>query len=205
MRAHRAFPWVPTVMVALALPILVGLGLWQISRMHWKDQLIAEMHAAAISPRLIIDGAIPATAAFREVKLTLDCPTQKPNYEAARNKRGESGWSTILICAGPEREGVELLLGWSARPDGWDRMGANRPAAGPREVNGTILRGHKVQWRLYAEDEPPPLQPIQPPAPQDLPNNHLSYAIQWFSFAAILAVIYGLWLRRWLAQRGGQA
>jgi surfeit locus 1 family protein len=30
----------------------------------------------------------------------------------------------------------------------------------------------------------------------DLPNNHLQYALTWYSFGVTLAVIYGLWLRR---------
>ena len=32
--------------------------------------------------------------------------------------------------------------------------------------------------------------------PQDLPDNHLSYAGHWFGLAVVLASIYGLWLRR---------
>jgi surfeit locus 1 family protein len=42
----------------------------------------------------------------------------------------------------------------------------------------------------------PPLQPARLPSPQDLPDNHLSYAGQWFGLAVVLVVIYGLWLRR---------
>lgn len=37
-----------------------------------------------------------------------------------------------------------------------------------------------------------------PPSPDTIPNNHLSYAVQWFLFAGIAAVIYALALRqRW--------
>lgn len=39
LRAARLL--VPTVMVVLALPILVGLGFWQLERLAWKDGLIA--------------------------------------------------------------------------------------------------------------------------------------------------------------------
>jgi cytochrome oxidase assembly protein ShyY1 len=38
------------------------------------------------------------------------------------------------------------------------------------------------------------------PSPDSIPNNHLSYAIQWFLFAAAAALIYVLALR--LRQRG---
>ena len=36
------------------------------------------------------------------------------------------------------------------------------------------------------------------PDPRDIPNNHLSYAVQWFLFATTAMVIYLLALRaRW--------
>ena len=34
------------------------------------------------------------------------------------------------------------------------------------------------------------------PDPSDLPNNHLSYAVQWFAFALTALVIYAMVLRR---------
>jgi len=34
------------------------------------------------------------------------------------------------------------------------------------------------------------------PDPRDIPNNHWSYAIQWFAFAATALIIYALALRR---------
>jgi surfeit locus 1 family protein len=43
------------------------------------------------------------------------------------------------------------------------------------------------------------LQPNARPDPNDIPNNHLSYAVQWFLFALTALVIYGLALRKRLA------
>ncbi|MFC3307859.1 hypothetical protein ACFOGK_01280 [Blastomonas aquatica] len=40
------------------------------------------------------------------------------------------------------------------------------------------------------------LEAVQPPSPGDIPNNHWAYAIQWFLFAGIAAVIYGLAVAR---------
>ena len=50
--------------------------------------------------------------------------------------------------------------------------------------------------RLVAATPGPGLQPIAPPSPVTIANNHLSYAVQWFLFAAIALVIYVLALRR---------
>jgi surfeit locus 1 family protein len=43
------------------------------------------------------------------------------------------------------------------------------------------------------------LKAAAPPKIDDVPNNHLAYAVQWFLFAAIAAVIYGLAVRKRLA------
>jgi surfeit locus 1 family protein len=43
-----------------------------------------------------------------------------------------------------------------------------------------------------------------PPSPATIPNNHLNYAVQWFLFAGIAALIYFLALRqRWRKAASG--
>jgi surfeit locus 1 family protein len=54
----------------------------------------------------------------------------------------------------------------------------------------------RPQFMLIPDTAIPPLEPSRMPTPQDLPDNHLSYAGQWFGLAVVLASIYGLWLRR---------
>jgi surfeit locus 1 family protein len=52
--------------------------------------------------------------------------------------------------------------------------------------------------RLVAATPGPGLMASAPPSPDIIPNNHLSYAVQWFLFAGIAVLIYGLALRqRW--------
>ena len=50
--------------------------------------------------------------------------------------------------------------------------------------------------RLVADPPVAGLQANAVPDPSDLPNNHLSYAGQWFLFAATALVIYVLAVRR---------
>jgi cytochrome oxidase assembly protein ShyY1 len=50
--------------------------------------------------------------------------------------------------------------------------------------------------RLVAATPAPGLQASAPPSIESIPNNHMSYAIQWFAFAAIALVIYALALRK---------
>jgi len=50
--------------------------------------------------------------------------------------------------------------------------------------------------KLVAAGAPPGLEQSAPPTLASIPNNHRSYALQWFSFAAIALIIYGLALRK---------
>ncbi|MES2300627.1 MAG: SURF1 family cytochrome oxidase biogenesis protein, partial [Pseudomonadota bacterium] len=65
-------------------------------------------------------------------------------------------------------------------------------------VSGIIAPMGKAAVRVVAD---PPLAGLQAnarPDPKDLPNNHWSYAIQWFLFAAVALIIYAIALRkRW--------
>jgi surfeit locus 1 family protein len=48
----------------------------------------------------------------------------------------------------------------------------------------------------------PPLEPGAAPTMDDIANNHLFYAFQWFFFAAAAVIIYVLALRGRLSGRG---
>jgi surfeit locus 1 family protein len=57
-------------------------------------------------------------------------------------------------------------------------------------------RRRALDWHIVAE---PPLGGLEPnarPNPREIANNHWSYAIQWFAFAATALIIYLLALRR---------
>ncbi|HEX3675618.1 MAG TPA: SURF1 family protein [Rhizomicrobium sp.] len=48
----------PTLWFVPMFILLMGLGFWQIQRLHWKLGLIAEMDAAMVAPPLSLDGAL---------------------------------------------------------------------------------------------------------------------------------------------------
>ena len=83
-----------------------------------------------------------------------------------------------------------MVLGWSQSP-------ANTAWTGGK-VTGWIAPGP----RLVADPPLAGLQPNMRPDPANVPNNHLSYAAQWFLFALVALVIYGLALRKRLAAKG---
>jgi surfeit locus 1 family protein len=86
---------------------------------------------------------------------------------------------------------------------GWSKDLAERDWSGGK-VQGVIAPGAGQSVRLIAD---PPLAGLAQsaiPDPKTIPNNHWSYAIQWFLFAGVAVVIYALALRKRLAARDGE-
>jgi surfeit locus 1 family protein len=114
---------------------------------------------------------------------------------AGENLSGEPGYIHIVECrTGAEGPGMSVVIGWSKDPNAkvaW--------RGGP--VSGVIGPDRKTRMRLVAAGAPPGLQPSAPPSLSSIPNNHRSYAIQWFSFAAIAIAIYALAVRKRLKEQ----
>jgi len=193
----KRLPIIPTTVVAAAVAVMIGLGIWQLQRVGEKQALLARFHQAVKLPPI----AWPNSAArgedfyFRKAKGFCLQPTSwRPT--AGRNAKGESGWSFIASCrTGAEGPGMQVDMGWSKEskpPTGWSGG----------EVSGVIVPDEEHQIRLVSANPAPGLQPSAPPSPDTIPNNHLLYAIQWFFFAAAAALIYYLVLRRRRKQEG---
>jgi len=194
----RGLPLVPTLMVLAAMPILIGFGAWQLQRAQWKDALLLELAQNQDAPLLELGGGpIPDDAQFRLVRLELQCAGGLTALRAGRSLAGQSGYSYLVEC----RAGTTAVTrdaGWNARP---------KPLAIPAVTatfEGRLVRGPRARWILVDADPDPPLEPSAPPGIGTISDNHLSYAMQWFGFAVILAVIYAIHVRRWRRGEGGK-
>jgi surfeit locus 1 family protein len=91
------FPWGLTVVCALAIALMCGLGVWQVQRMQWKNSLIAQAEAAARLP-----ASDPATALRRGefARIVVDCPglATGPWVELQTIHEGEAGVRLISAC-----------------------------------------------------------------------------------------------------------
>lgn len=186
-------PFLPTVIVLIAAAIMVRLGFWQIDRMHEKEALLVS-YQRAITSRA--DAPWPATRQaatqlyFRQARI--DCRPIGPDAPiAGRSAKGEAGWAHLIPCTLPNGGQAEVVLGWSQSP------AAARWEGGL--VSGTIAQGINAPARLVASPPLAGLEASARPDPKDVPNNHWSYAVQWFLFAATALAIYGLALRKRLA------
>jgi surfeit locus 1 family protein len=190
----RRLPVIPTIIVAAAVAVMIALGIWQLRRAHWKEALLARYAEAEKLPPIAFpseplhDAQLPL---FRHATGVCLRPVTK-RAVAGENVGGEPGYVQIVDCVtGAEGPGMTVELGWSKDPNAKFRW-----PGGP--VSGIIAPDRRSRMRLVAASAPPGLEPSAPPSLSTIPNNHRSYALQWFSFALIALVIYGLAVRkRW--------
>jgi len=187
----RNWPLVPTVVVVAAVATMIGLGIWQLERRQEKLALLERLTAAQHLPPIAWPTAPSAAPPPLYRAATGHCLAVTGFRTAAgQNREGESGFLVIADCRqGSEGPGMAVELGWSKNPN------AGREYRGGL-VSGVIAPDSVSRMRLVAAEPGPGLMASAPPSPQSIPNNHLSYAIQWFLFAGIAGVIYVLALKR---------
>ena len=184
----RRLPLLPTLLVAAAVATMLALGVWQLQRKEWKEgQLAHYRQAQAMSsdvpwPR---DPSEYEDALYRHSALSCDRVTHMSAI-AGRSAEGEVGWAHVAHCELDGGGKAEVALGWSRE------SGAAAWSGG--EVLGFVAPAGKGV-RMVAAPAQAGLQQLAAPDPNELPNNHLSYAVQWFFFAATALVIYVLALR----------
>jgi surfeit locus 1 family protein len=199
------WPVLPTVLTALAVPAMVALGIWQLQRAAWKEALLTQFAANASAPELLLGEApIPRSAGFRRVAIWLDCPPAPPTPSGAQLASGRAGYGWRLSCRAGDGGFVSVTLGASTGP----LEAAQARALGEAASSRSIWRGVLVErppgapgWLLANSEGLAPLAPAAPPSLDSIPNNHRSYAVQWFAFATTLLTIYALWLRNWWRKR----
>lgn len=190
----RRLPLIPTILVLLAVATMIGLGFWQIRRSHEKEALLAQYRAAAGQPPV----AFPtAPIGNRQLPLfrraTGYCLKVAGQREGAgRNRAGDTGYVHIVECStGAEGPGMAVDVGWSKDPSAKFQFA-------PGEVAGVIVPDRKSRLRLVSATPAKGLEPSVPPRIEDIPNNHRSYAVQWFLFALSALVIYAIAVRKHL-------
>jgi surfeit locus 1 family protein len=183
-------PIIPTLIVALAVAIMIGLGIWQLGRADEKEARIAQYSEVTDAPAI-------------DWPLSPD-PDNPPLYRksgfqcleimdwrqtSGRNVNDAPGLVHVATCriANASNVRAQFVAGWSKAP--------LTPQWSGGDVSGMIAPDGGAIIRLVADKAIAGLQDVAPPSPKDLPNNHLAYAVQWFLFAAIAGIIYVLAVR----------
>ncbi|MEQ7874227.1 SURF1 family protein [Sphingomonas sp. ASV193] len=202
----RRVPPLATALVALAVAAMIGLGFWQLGRLREKEAQLALYAAAPGKPPVtvpVIGDAAPLL--FR--RATGMC--LKP-AAIEREGAGAQGFRLIAHCVtGAEGPGLLVQIGTTRDPEakvawnGGPVAGTLAPAPDHRALIESLFSPRRATVPMLVLS--PPAAGLSPNAAPDLsviPNNHFAYAVQWFAFAAIAAIIYALALRkRWRERR----
>src|SRR5690348_6098434 len=190
----RRLPIIPTIVVLAAVATMVGLGIWQLQRATWKEALLAQYAKAEQLPPIIYP-TIPLKTEQLPLFRHATGMCQRivgHRAQAGENRAGEPGYAHIVDCStGAEGPGMSVEVGWSKNPNAQVNWSGGL-------VSGVIAPDRRSRMRLVAASAPQGLEPSAQPTLSSIPNNHRSYALQWFAFAAIALVIYVLAVRkRW--------
>ena len=186
----KRIPIFSTLIVIAAVATMIGLGMWQLQRLSWKEALIARYARAETMssdvpwPR---DATASEAALFRHARIRCDRVLAQ-DAMAGRNLGGVTGWAQTARCALDGGGEAVVALGWTQSP-------AIRAWPGG-EIEGVVVPGAGGSVRLIAGKPPEGMQLLARPDPRDIPNNHFAYAIQWVLFAGVAAAIYGIALRK---------
>lgn len=184
----------PTLLVLIAVGVMVRLGFWQLDRLHQKETLLADYNRAIA---MSSETALPSGKVKREQVFfrhtTFECSGKGMTRPmAGHNIKGETGWAQWGFCFSADgKQTGEVNFGWSRTPEPVAYTGGT--------IGGIIAPDGPTGARVVAAVPLAGLEPSAAPNPNDIPNNHLSYAVQWFLFALTALVIYGLALRKRLA------
>lgn len=177
--------------VVLSFFLLIGLGTWQVQRLHWKEGLIAERETRLAAPPI---ASWDQAAEFRRARLE---GTPMSDREVRIGLQGRlvtpfalTDGSTVLVESTEPLKGNVVSGYLRASEQGGGFIPANNPAKG--------------EW--YTADIPAlaaalKLERVRPfrlvlGAPPELPNDHLQYAVTWYSLAAVLLIVYVLARRK---------
>lgn len=99
----RRFPVGLTIAVAISLAILIGLGVWQLQRLAWKENLLARVEALQAAPAQSAAAALERMAAGADLdfaRISIECPglASAPYLQLYSVRDGQPGARLISAC-----------------------------------------------------------------------------------------------------------
>lgn len=202
----------PLILGILGCAILIGLGIWQLQRMEWKEGMLTEIRTQIDAPAVPLPAKIDpsmkympvtvsGTTTGEEIDLLSHTKEQGGGYQIVSRFITDDGRDIMIdrgfvpqearhVERGPVRLNIRGNLHWP------DEKNDSTPAPNldeniwfARDVPA-MAEALKTQPILvvasFVEGDAQGVEPI-PVAIQGIPNNHLSYAVQWFMIAAVWA------------------
>jgi surfeit locus 1 family protein len=232
MTNFRPLLW-PTVFSLPMLLICLALGAWQVERLFWKQDLIAQRQAAVAAVPASVPQSVTQAGGmeFRHVSDEGVFLNDKEIFVGATSEGGGQGYHVLTPLLEPAGRVIFVNRGYIPAELKDPARRAAGQITGPVRVQGLLRLPPVGRPNWFLPDNRPDLNywfwvdlsamsaadklnevaPFYIDAPATpnpggwpkggvtrltLPNNHLQYAITWFSLAVALIVIYVLFHRR---------
>ena len=202
--------------------ILLRLGMWQVERLAWKQDMLAQIEAeigaapqslaSALAPNFQRYAPVEITGTFGDghIRMLASRKSIGPVHRIIRPFETETA-GRILVDTGWQRDGAQVadapadaltLIGNLDAPNEADRF---TPAP---DLDADLWFARDVPAMAEALDTAPVFVVLRDAPETDLgvtpwpvdtagiPNDHLQYAITWFSLAVIWAGMTGYFLLR---------
>lgn len=145
----------PTLFTVPALIVLVGLCVWQLQRMHWKEALIAERETrvAAEPIALPATGVDPATVEYRRVRLDGTFRHDRELFLGARSLHGNVGYQVLTPFELAGGGAVLVDRGWVPIERKAPESRAEGQLAGPQTLDGIVRLAPGKAW-MQPDNEP---------------------------------------------------
>jgi len=208
------------IFVFLIITLFCALGTWQLVRLQWKNNLINQISLGLESPAINYSNKIQTN--YQRVSVNGEYDFEKQIYLYSLNEKGEPGYDVITPFTTADSENILINRGWIKTAQKNENR-INKIAN--KKIQGLLLKNSKKNifkpdndinkniwfyinledvkkftgktfngFILYLEDEN-----INIPKPKqitiDLPNNHLKYALTWYSIS-ISIFAYFLYFRK---------
>ena len=206
--------------VFFIITLFCVLGTWQLVRLQWKNNLIYEIGEGLKSPAINYSNKIQKN--YQRVIAEGEYDFEKQIYLYSLNEKGEPGFDVITPFKTLDLENILINRGW-IKANQKNESIINKVEG--KKIQGLMFKNVKKnifkpdneiekniwfsinledvnkftgkkfnEYIFYLEDEK-----ISTPKPKkitiDLPNNHLKYAITWYSIS-ISIFLYFLYFRK---------
>ena len=91
---------VTAIVVLVCLAILIGLGVWQLQRLKWKEGILAHVAALQTAPARLLGDVLKAGGDLDFVRVSFDCPDleRRPLLRLFAVRDGVAGYRLVTAC-----------------------------------------------------------------------------------------------------------
>ena len=145
---------VPSLVTAMLLPVLVGLGIWQLDRAEQKRQLLAEQHSQEQLPPVSLTSGVPADLSpFRKVRVSGQFDTAHSFLLDNKTHQGRAGYQVLTpLRLADGKTAILVNRGWVPMGASRDDLPRIETPASTITVSGRMIRSDKAPLQLSEDN-----------------------------------------------------